>query len=199
MSRALRNGRVLLLIVRGFIAAWCGWLNSVAECGDPESHRRREPKSWAQWGQDRFLLEHVFPVGYEGVFVELGSASDVGRISGRASPGEVLVMVLVALVVAFFLIDSVVALLLLSLLPRKTPPGPPKPRPEPHQDTLPVTSLCWKPIGAFDGITHSNTFLLEQHLAHPEGDRGMEFRMEKKQPPAPRPLPPRRPWDKHLA
>ena len=40
-------------------------------------------------------------------------------------------MVLVVLVVAFFLVVSVVALPLLLLLPRKPPPGPPKPPPGP--------------------------------------------------------------------
>ena len=38
---------------------------------------------------------------------------------------------MVVLVVAFFLIVSVVALPLLLLLPRKPPPGPPKPPPGP--------------------------------------------------------------------
>ena len=58
------------------------------------------------------------------------SAFNIRVASGRvASPGEVLVVVWVVLVVAFSIIVSVFALPLLSLLLRKPPPGPPKPPP----------------------------------------------------------------------
>lgn len=60
-------------------------------------------------------------------------------VSARgASPGEVLMVVLVALVVAFWIV-SVLALPLLSLLPRKPPSGPTKPPPKPHQNYPPST------------------------------------------------------------
>ena len=64
------------------IVLFCVWTELFA--AEVDDHRRSArkpiraaPQSTTQFGQDRFVLQHLFPPGFAGFFVELGASDGV--------------------------------------------------------------------------------------------------------------------------